>query len=90
MSSPAPVSLSDEALTSIVQLTRPLEPSARKAFLESLAEELKSEPQPIGDGAVARHARALLRSGQFHREGAYIRNEQNPEVPDRYRPRQRA
>ena len=54
-----PISLSDSALTTIVQLCRPLTPEARIAFMAALADELRDEPQPLGDGTVARTARAL-------------------------------
>ena len=65
MSLPGPiVSLSDEILTTLVQMCRPLTPPARIAFLEALAVLLREEPQqPPGDGTVCRHARELLRSG---------------------------
>jgi hypothetical protein len=63
-----PISLTDASLTQICQLTRPLAAEARSAFLEALAEELRDEPQPVGDGCVARAARTLLRTGQFKRE----------------------
>jgi hypothetical protein len=54
-----PASLSDEQLSVIT----PLAPPDRSAFLAALANMLRPEPQPVGDGAVYRHARALLLSG---------------------------
>ena len=71
-----PISLSDSALTTIVQLCRSLTPEARIAFMAALADELRDEPQPLGDGTVARTARALLKSGMFAREGALERSDQ--------------
>jgi hypothetical protein len=66
-----PISLSDEALTAICQMCRPLTAPARSAFLEALTLVLAGEPRPVGDGAVFRHARALLRSGRFERAAEY-------------------
>jgi hypothetical protein len=73
---PSPVSLSDEALNTVIQMCRPLVVEARAAFLEALAEELKDEPQPVGDGTIARAARALLRSGMYRRDDAFIGDDQ--------------
>jgi hypothetical protein len=67
-----PISLSDEALTAVCQMCRPLAAPARSAFLEALAAALAGEPQPAGDGAVFRHARALLRTGRFGRASEYL------------------
>jgi hypothetical protein len=63
-----PISLSDDAMTTIMHLVQPLAPHDRSAFLHSLAQLLRSEPaQPVGDGIVHRHARALLASGSYRR-----------------------
>jgi hypothetical protein len=72
VSLPGPiVSLSDEILTTLVQMCRPLTPPARIAFLEALAVLLRQEPQqPPGDGTVFRHARDLLRSRTAAARGA--------------------
>jgi hypothetical protein len=70
----SPISLSDESLTSLTQMLRPLEPVARIAFMDALAEELRGEPQPIGDGVLHRCAVTLLKSGMFKREGAFVRD----------------
>jgi hypothetical protein len=67
-----PISLSDEALTAVCQMCRPLTAPARSAFLEALALALAGEPRPAGDGAVFRHARALLRSGRFELAAEYL------------------
>jgi hypothetical protein len=59
-----------------MQMTRPREPCARAAFLETRVILLRQEiEQPPGDGAVFRIARALLRTGQFQKAGEYIVNE---------------
>jgi hypothetical protein len=52
------ISLSDESLTSICQLIKVLTPDGRSRFLESLAEELRDEPGPIGDGPTLSIRRA--------------------------------
>ena len=74
--SSSPISLSDEALNTVTQMLRPLIPEARVAFMSALAEELKDEPQPVGDGTVGRAARTLLRSGMYRRDGAFIGDNQ--------------
>jgi hypothetical protein len=67
-----PISLSDESLTSLTQMLRPLQPAARVAFMSALAEELQYEAQPVGDGVLHRCAVTLLKSGMFKREGAFV------------------
>ena len=67
-----PISLSDEALTAVCQMCRPLTAPARSAFLEALALALAGEPRPAGDGVVFRHARALLCSGRFELAAEYL------------------
>jgi hypothetical protein len=63
-----PVSLSDEQLSHVTLLAEPLVPADRSAFLAALANLLRQEPaQPVGDGVVFRHARALLGSGNYRR-----------------------
>jgi hypothetical protein len=63
-----PISLSDDAMTMVMQLVRPLAPPDRSAFMFSLAQLLRQEPtQPPGDGVIHRHARALLKSGIYKR-----------------------
>ena len=65
------ISLSDDAMTTIMRLAQPLAPPDRVAFVNSLAQLLRQEPaQPPGDGAVHRHARALLASGSYRRSDA--------------------
>jgi hypothetical protein len=55
-----PISLSDEQLNVITPLAEPLAPPDRSAFLASLANLLRHEPQPLGDGVVFRSARQLF------------------------------
>jgi hypothetical protein len=87
-----PISLSDEAMTEITVLLRPLVPAARSAFLVELANELRAEPvQPVGDGVVLRTARTLLRSGMYAKDGAYvIEDGAHYQEPKHYRPRRHA
>lgn len=56
-----PISLSDEQLTTVLAACQPLLPPDRDAFLRALAALLASEPQPLGDGTVARAIRSLQR-----------------------------
>jgi hypothetical protein len=66
-----PISLSDDALATVMQLVRPLAPHDRVAFMHSLAQLLRQEPeQPPEGGVVHRHARALLASGHYSRSSA--------------------
>jgi hypothetical protein len=53
MSEPRPLSLSDEQLTAVMGAARPLEPWARRAFLEAVAKQLHGTVEP-GDGDVYR------------------------------------
>jgi hypothetical protein len=70
-------------------MTRPLEPCARAAFLEALVILLRQQPQPPGDGAVCGHARDLLRSGLYHRAGAFVLDDSvRNQGANHYRPRQ--
>jgi hypothetical protein len=62
-----PISLSDEQLSVITRLAEPLAPHDRSAFLAALAQLLRHEPRPLGDGAVFRSARELLASGVYKR-----------------------
>jgi hypothetical protein len=65
---PLAIAISDNALTQLIQLTASLTPDARSALLLALADELRSVPQPVGDGEVSRAVRKLLATGMFHRE----------------------
>jgi hypothetical protein len=63
-----PVSLSDDQLSHVTRLAEPLAPHDRSAFLAALANLLRQElTQPVGDGVLHRHARALLSSGSYKR-----------------------
>jgi hypothetical protein len=67
MHEPGPISLSDQ-LCVITQLAEPSAPPDRSAFLAALAQLLRHEPQPLGDGAVLRAARELLATGHYRRQ----------------------
>jgi hypothetical protein len=55
-------------MTMVIQMLAPISPTDRNALLEALAVLLQQEPvQPVGDGAVARHLRTLLRTGAYAR-----------------------
>jgi hypothetical protein len=56
---PRLVSLTDDQLGFVLQITAPLDPVDRVAFLEALAVRLRDEPE-LGDGLVFRCARELL------------------------------
>jgi hypothetical protein len=55
-----PLALSDAQLTTIMQLSRPLLPAQRIAFLEMLAARLDGRRE-LGDGAIYRLCRELQR-----------------------------
>jgi hypothetical protein len=61
---PNPISLTDDQLSTVMRATEPLDPHRRSAFLSALAQMLRSEPQPIGDGALGRAIRQLQH--EFH------------------------
>jgi hypothetical protein len=66
-----PISLSDDALATVMRLCEPLAPHDRVAFMHSLAQLLRQEPErPPGDGIVHRHARQLLATGHYSRSSA--------------------
>jgi hypothetical protein len=67
----------------------PLTAPARSAFLEALALALAGEPRPAGDGAVFRHARALLRSGRFELAAEYLVDAATRDGVDAYKYRER-
>jgi hypothetical protein len=60
MHEPEPISLSDEQLSVVTRFAEPLAPPDRSAFLAALANTLRHEPRPVGDGAVHRAVRELL------------------------------
>jgi hypothetical protein len=56
----SPIALTDEQITTIMQLTRPLQPDQRVAFFEMLAAKLNGRRE-IGDGTIYRLCRELQR-----------------------------
>jgi hypothetical protein len=55
-----PLSLSDQELDVVYDLSRPLDPLSRTRFLEAIAAELgRYRPEQIGVGLIARIARNL-------------------------------
>jgi hypothetical protein len=57
---PTPIHLSDSEITTIMQLSRPLSPPQRVAFLEMLAAKLNGQRE-IGDGMLHQICRELQR-----------------------------
>ena len=60
MPEPAPLALSDAQITTIMQLSRPLQPDQRIAFVELLAARLNGRHE-IGDGQLYQLCRELQR-----------------------------
>ena len=60
-----PLALSDSQMDAVLRAAEPLLLYDRGPFLIALAELLRNEPQPLGDGAVFRACRELQR--QFFR-----------------------
>jgi len=58
-----PSSLSDEHLSPVTPFAEPLALPDRSVFLAALANMLRHEPHPVGDGAVHRAAKQLLATG---------------------------
>jgi hypothetical protein len=58
--SPQPLALSDEQITTIMALARPLSPDQRTAFVELLAAKLNGRRE-IGDGTLYQVCRDLQR-----------------------------
>jgi hypothetical protein len=58
---PTPLALSDSQFAAVYRAAAPLLRPDRDAFLCALANVLRGEPQPLGDGAVFRAIRALQR-----------------------------
>src|SRR5258708_34904667 len=56
----APIALSDAQITTIMQLSRPLAPAERTAFVELLAAKLNGRRE-IGDGELHRLVRTIIR-----------------------------
>jgi hypothetical protein len=59
-----PLRLSDEQLTELMRLSRPLQPQCRDAFLRILAHELRDRAD-VGDGELFRVAREIIRSNHL-------------------------
>jgi hypothetical protein len=59
-----PVRFTDAQLTTIFQLTKPLSPPCRDAFLQILAHELRDRID-IGDGELYRTARDIIRANHL-------------------------
>jgi hypothetical protein len=55
------IALSDAQMSAVLAACQPLAPPDREAFLCALANVLRSELQPLGDGAVFRAIRSLQR-----------------------------
>jgi hypothetical protein len=60
MPTTSPLQLSDSEITMVMQLSRPLSPAQRVAFLEMLATKLDGQRE-LGDGAIYRLCRELQR-----------------------------
>jgi hypothetical protein len=56
-----PLALSDEQMSTVLNAAAPLLPPDRDAFLRALANVLRGEPQPLGDGTVHRAIKGLQR-----------------------------
>jgi hypothetical protein len=59
-----PLSFTDEQLTEIFKLARPLSPPSRTAFMEILAHELRGRTD-VGDGELYRIAREIIRDNHL-------------------------
>jgi hypothetical protein len=59
-----PLAFTDDQLTAIMRLARPLQPQARDTFLQLLAQELNGR-RDVGDGELFRVARELIRSNRL-------------------------
>jgi hypothetical protein len=60
-----PLSFTDDQLTEIFRLTKPLQPECRDAFLRILAHELRGRTDGIGDGELFRVAREIIRENHL-------------------------
>lgn len=59
-----PLELTDDQLSFIMEILKPIEPPERVAFLEALAIRL-GQQREVGDGNLYRIVRELLRAGFF-------------------------
>jgi hypothetical protein len=55
-----PIALTDDQITSIMQLAAPLSPADRVRFLQLIAERLRNQDD-VGDGSISRLCRELQR-----------------------------
>jgi hypothetical protein len=62
------LALTDDQLTHVTRLAEPLAPPDRSTFLAALAQLLRHEPRPVGDGAVHRAAKQLLATVHYQRQ----------------------
>ena len=74
---PEPLRLTDAQLTTIMQLSRPLQPAQRRIFVEMIAAQLNGHE--VGDGQLYRICRELQRQVL----GAPIERRGRPRKPDR-------
>src|SRR5262249_18719934 len=61
---PMPIHFSDDQLTEIFRLTKPLAPAHRDEFLQILAAELRDR-NDVGDGELYRIARQIIRDNHL-------------------------
>ena len=57
---PTPLALTDAQITTIMQLSRPLQPAQRRIFVEMIAARLNGHRE-VGDGQLYQILRALQR-----------------------------
>jgi hypothetical protein len=57
---PTPIALSDAQITTLMQLSRPLQPAQRRVFVEMIAARLNGHRE-IGDGMLYQIRRELQR-----------------------------
>src|SRR5262245_33110671 len=70
----SPLRLTDEQITTIMALARPLTPNQRSAFLEMLATKLDGRGE-LGDGQIYRACRELLHHGGVWQAPMFSRDE---------------
>ncbi len=58
---PKPIAVSDAQMSAILAAAQPLQPVERSTFLATLARRLQNEPELIGDGALHRLIREVVR-----------------------------
>jgi hypothetical protein len=66
-----PIHFSDDQLTEIFRLTKPLAPACRDEFLQRLAQALQGRSE-VGDGELFRTARDIIKTNHlFEAPSAY-------------------